>query len=75
MGGEPTGQIREIKANPELRRIPVVVLTSSKAEEDILRSYELGAHAYMAKPVTFDRLIETLKTLGSYWLEIVELPW
>jgi CheY-like chemotaxis protein len=66
--------LKEIKANPELRRVPVVVLTTSKAEEDILRTYDLGVNSYITKPVTFDSLVETIKVLGKYWFEIVELP-
>lgn len=66
--------LREIKADPDLRRIPVVVLTTSKAEEDILRSYDLGANSYITKPVTFEALVEVMRGLGRYWLEIVELP-
>jgi len=66
--------IREIKTDPSLRRIPIVVLTTSKAEEDILRTYDLGANSFIIKPVTFEALIETVKTLGKYWFEIVELP-
>jgi CheY-like chemotaxis protein len=64
----------EIKADPRLRSIPVVVLTVSKAEEDILRSYDTGANSYITKPVTFAGLVEALKALGLYWFEIVELP-
>lgn len=63
-----------IKADPELRRIPVVVLTTSKAEEDVFSTYDLGVSSYIAKPVTFQGLVEVMKTLGRYWLEIVELP-
>jgi CheY-like chemotaxis protein len=66
--------LREIKADPQLKHIPVVVLTTSKAEEDIYRSYELGANSYITKPVTFASLVEVMKTLGKYWFEIVELP-
>ena len=66
--------LKEIKANPDLRRIPIVVLTTSKAEEDILRTYDLGVNSYVTKPVTFDSLVETVKVLGKYWFEIVELP-
>jgi len=66
--------LKEIKANRELRRIPVVVLTTSKAEEDILRTYDLGVNSYVTKPVTFESLVETIKVLGKYWFEIVELP-
>ena len=66
--------LKEIKADPALRQIPVVVLTTSKAEEDIFRSYDLGANSFVTKPVTFQSLVELMKTLGRYWLEIVELP-
>ena len=66
--------LREIKQDPELRRIPVVVLTTSKTEEDILRAYDLGANSFITKPVTFDRLVDIVRTLGSYWFNIVELP-
>lgn len=66
--------LREIKAHPELRRIPVVVLTTSKAEEDVLRSYDLGASSFISKPVTFEGLVEIVRTLGRYWFRIVELP-
>ena len=64
----------EIKADPDLRRIRVVILTTSKAEEDILRSYDLSAASYITKPVTFESLVEVVRALGKYWLEIVELP-
>lgn len=66
--------LAEIKADPELRRIPVVVMTTSQAEEDIFRSYDLGASSFITKPVTFDRLVELMRTLGQYWIEFVELP-
>jgi CheY-like chemotaxis protein len=66
--------LREIKDDPELRRIPIVVLTTSKADEDILRSYDLGANSFISKPVTFESLVTLMKTLGKYWFEIVELP-
>lgn len=66
--------LEEIKSDPRLRAIPVVVLTTSKAEEDILRSYNLGVSGYITKPVTFERLIEIMKILGRYWFDIVELP-
>jgi len=66
--------LKEIKADPVLRRIPIVVLTTSKAEEDILRTYDLGVNSYVTKPVTFDSLVDTIKILGRYWFEIVELP-
>ena len=66
--------LREIRADELLRRIPVVVLTTSKAEEDIIRSYELGTNSFIIKPVTFESLVDIVKTLGKYWFEIVELP-
>jgi CheY-like chemotaxis protein len=58
----------------ELRAIPVIVLTTSKAEEDIVRSYDLGASGFISKPVTFEGLVDVMKTLGRYWFHIVELP-
>jgi CheY-like chemotaxis protein len=66
--------LREIKGDPELRRIPVVILTTSKTEEDVLRSYDLGANSFITKPVTFDRLVEIVRSLENYWFKIVELP-
>ena len=66
--------LQEIKADPILRRIPVVVLTTSKAEEDILRTYDLGVSSFIVKPVSFDSLVEVMKALARYWFEIVELP-
>jgi CheY-like chemotaxis protein len=66
--------LKEIKADPKLRQIPIVVLTTSKAEEDIYRSYDLGVNSFITKPVTFESLVEVMKTLGKYWFEIVELP-
>lgn len=66
--------LREIKADPELRRIPVIILTTSKAEEDIYRTYDLGANSFITKPVHFDALVEVMKEIGRYWIEIVELP-
>ena len=66
--------LKEIKSDPNLRRIPVVIMTTSKAEEDIFRSYDFGASSFITKPVTFDRLVELMRTLGEYWVEFVELP-
>jgi two-component system, response regulator len=66
--------LREMKADPKLRTIRVVVMTTSKAEEDIERTYNLSASSYITKPVTFAGLAEVIRTLGRYWLEIVELP-
>lgn len=66
--------LKEIKNDPELRQIPVVILTTSKADEDIYRSYDLGVNSYIVKPVTFEALVDVLQTLEKYWFEIVELP-
>jgi CheY-like chemotaxis protein len=66
--------LKEIKSDSDLKSIPIVVLTTSKQEEDILRSYDVGANSYITKPVTFKELVEVTKSLGKYWLEIVELP-
>jgi CheY-like chemotaxis protein len=66
--------LKEIKSDPNLRHIPVVVLTTSKAEEDIYRTYDLGVNSFITKPVTFDGLVEVMRALGRYWFEIVELP-
>jgi CheY-like chemotaxis protein len=66
--------LKEIKADPNLRTIPVIVLTTSKAEEDILKSYDLGVNSFIVKPVTFDSLVNIVKQLGSYWFELVQLP-
>lgn len=66
--------LREIKADAELRRIPVIVLTTSKAEEDIYRTYDLGANSFITKPVQFESLVSIMKEIGRYWIEIVELP-
>ena len=63
-----------IKQDPALRSIPVVVLTTSKAEEDVLRSYDLGVNSFITKPVTFLGLVEVMKVFSRYWLEIVDLP-
>ena len=66
--------LKEIKSHPDLRRIPVVALTTSNSEEDIYCTYDLGVNSFIRKPVTFDALVDMVKTLGRYWFEIVELP-
>lgn len=66
--------LAEIKSDPELRQIPVVVMTTSSAEEDVCRSYDLGASSYVTKPVSFAALVEVMKGIARYWFEIVELP-
>lgn len=63
-----------IKADPELKKIPIVVLTTSQAEEDIVRSYDTGANSFITKPVSFEGLVIIMDTLKNYWLEIVDLP-
>jgi len=65
--------LAEMKADPELRRIPVVVLTTSKAEEDVLRSYDLHANSYITKPVDFDQFIKVVQSIEEFWLTIVTL--
>jgi CheY-like chemotaxis protein len=66
--------LAEIKADPLLRRIPVVVVTTSKAEEDVFRTYELGSSSFISKPITLPGLVETMQVLGQYWFQIVTLP-
>jgi CheY-like chemotaxis protein len=66
--------LQEIKSDASLRTIPVIVLTTSKAEEDILRTYDLGVNSFIVKPVTFDSLVDLVKELGKYWFQLVELP-
>lgn len=65
--------LKEIKKDPELRRIPVVILTTSKSEEDIFKTYDLGASSFISKPVTFERLVEIVRLIEAYWFEIVLL--
>ncbi len=65
--------LAEIKTDPQLRRIPVVILTTSKREEDIARSYMDGANSFIVKPVTFEGLVEVMRTVGHYWLDLVDL--
>jgi CheY-like chemotaxis protein len=66
--------LREIKADPGLKHIPVIVLTTSNREEDIFQSYAMGASSYIVKPVVFSDLVEVIKTLETYWFQVVELP-
>lgn len=66
--------LQEIKSDAVLRRIPVVVLTTSEAEQDILKSYDLGVNAFVTKPVTFDALATAIQRLSDFWFEIVKLP-
>ncbi len=66
--------LEEIKDDENLRRIPVVVLTTSKAEKDILKSYDMHANSYITKPVDFDQFIKVIKSIEDFWLEVVKLP-
>lgn len=66
--------LQAIKSNADLRGIPVVILSTSSAEEDIQCSYDMGGNSFITKPVTYTGLLEVVRTLGHYWLEIVELP-
>jgi CheY-like chemotaxis protein len=66
--------LREIKEDPDLRRIPVVVLTTSKADTDIEKVYQLGANSFITKPVKYDALVNVMRTIGLYWFQTVELP-
>ena len=66
--------LKEIKEDDGLKRIPVVVLTTSQAQEDIYRTYDLGVSSFITKPVSFEGLVDIMKTLGKYWFEIVSLP-
>ncbi len=66
--------LMEIKADPALRRIPVVVLTTSSADEDVLRAYDLHVNCYITKPVDMDRFIEVVKAIDAFWFNVVRLP-
>jgi len=66
--------LKKIKSDPNLRSIPVIVLTTSEAQQDILQSYDLGVNAFVTKPVTFDGLADAIQALGDFWFEIVKLP-
>jgi len=66
--------LREIKENPNFKRIPVIVLTTSKAEADIINSYDLGVNSFISKPVLFNDLVEVTRQIGKYWFEVVNLP-
>ena len=66
--------LKEIKKHPELHQIPIVVLTTSEAEDDIVRSYNLGANSFITKPIEFQVLVQVMRDIGRYWFEIVELP-
>jgi CheY-like chemotaxis protein len=66
--------LEEVKGDPDLRRIPIVVLTTSEAEEDVLRSYDLHANAYVTKPVDFDRFVEVIRQIDEFFISVVRLP-
>lgn len=66
--------LKEIKQDPAFKKIPIVILTTSKSEEDILRTYDLGVNSFITKPVTFDQLVEVARVVAKYWIEIVALP-
>lgn len=66
--------LKEIREDDNLRNIPIVVLTTSKSEEDVLRTYNLGVNSFITKPVTFEGLVEVVRILGKYWIEIVAIP-
>lgn len=66
--------LKEIKNDDSLKRIPVVVLTTSKSEEDVLRAYNLHANCYITKPVDFNRFMEVVKSIENFWLTVVRLP-
>ncbi|MCX5684417.1 MAG: response regulator [Planctomycetota bacterium] len=66
--------LAEIKADPNLRRIPIVVLTTSRAEEDIIRAYDLHANCYITKPVDFKQFLEVVQSIENFWLTVVKLP-
>jgi two-component system response regulator len=63
-----------LKTDPDLKNIPVVIFTTSRSEEDISRSYDLGANSFITKPVNFEGLVSMMESLKKYWLETVELP-
>ena len=66
--------LKEIKSDPDLRRIPVIALTTSQAGEDIIQTYDLGVNSFIVKPVTFESLVKVMKGVTDYWLQIVSLP-
>jgi len=67
--------LKEIKADQKLRHIPIVVLTTSKAEDDIFKTYRLGVNSFITKPVSFDGLVDVMRTLAKYWFQVVKLPY
>lgn len=66
--------LKEIRSDKNLKSVPVIVLTTSKAEEDIIKTYDLGVNSFITKPVSFTGMVDVMKALNKYWFEIVELP-
>ena len=66
--------LAEIKSDPELRHLPVIVMTTSRSPDDVSVTYDIGANSYVAKPIHYEELLQVLQTLGKYWLEVVDLP-
>jgi len=66
--------LSEIKSNPKLQSIPIIMLTTSKADEDVIRSYKLGVNSFVTKPVHLEEFMEAIRKLGQFWLELVALP-
>ena len=66
--------LKAIKGDSELRQIPIIILTTSQAEEDVYRAYNLGVNSFITKPVKFDTFVQVMRDLGHYWLELVQLP-
>lgn len=66
--------LAEIKMDPRLRQIPIIIFTTSSGQKDIYHSYDLGASSFITKPVSFEGLVDTLRSLGQYWFDLVELP-
>jgi len=66
--------LRQMKADPELKQLPVVMITSSREEQDLVRSYQLGVNAYVVKPVDFQKFVDSVKQIGVFWAVINEPP-
>jgi CheY-like chemotaxis protein len=66
--------LREIKSDPDLKHIPIVIMTTSRDEIDVFKSYDLGANSYVVKPVTFGKMAELIAAIGNYWFKIVRIP-
>ena len=66
--------LKAIKQDPDLRRVPVVVLTTSRADDDVFHVHDLGVNSYISKPVTYERLVEVVKSISDYWLQVATLP-